>query len=121
MFNKQHTAEDIRVFLSSRYGIDVTDQEVKDTILQGLGGGNDVLDLMEVMACLLIPTFLKAFYQINGMPLPTHVVPTQDELLPLALKVILHDVSVLVCWWLMILQWILPPQLRHCLVLYLGR
>jgi hypothetical protein len=47
----------------SRYGIRVSEEEVKDTILQGLGGGSDqddVLDLMEVVAMLLIPTILKA-------------------------------------------------------------
>ena len=56
-------AEDIRLFLSSRYGIVVDDEQVRKTILSGLGGGStedDVLDLMEVVAILLIPTFLKA-------------------------------------------------------------
>lgn len=60
------SAEDIRLFLCSRYGILVDDEKVKTTILSGLGGGSeedDVLDLMEVVAILLIPVFLKAVAQ----------------------------------------------------------
>ena len=60
------TAEDIQRFLMSRYGIRVTEEEVNATIIQGLGGGSDqddVLDLMEMVAMLLIPTILKAARQ----------------------------------------------------------
>ena len=56
-------ASDIKVFLRSRFGIEVSHREVCDTILQGMGGGNDdgqVLDLMEVVAILLIPVLRKA-------------------------------------------------------------
>lgn len=56
-------AEDIQRFLMSRYGIKVTEDQVRNTILEGMGGGStqdDVLDLMEVVAMLLIPIFLKA-------------------------------------------------------------
>jgi hypothetical protein len=52
------------MFLSSRYGIKVDQEKVKNTILQGLGGDSsaddDCLDLMEIVAMLLIPIFLKA-------------------------------------------------------------
>ena len=37
-------AADIRLFLSSRYGIIVTEKEVRDLILGGLGGGGDSLE-----------------------------------------------------------------------------
>ena len=52
------------MFLSSRYGIKVDQEKVKNTILQGLGGDSsdddDCLDLMEIVATLLVPIFLKA-------------------------------------------------------------
>ena len=47
----------------SRYGIKVSNEDVTNTILHGLGGyseDDDVLDLMEVVAMLMIPIFLKA-------------------------------------------------------------
>jgi hypothetical protein len=57
-------AEDIQMFLSSRYGIKVDQETVKKTILHGLGGDSstddDCLDLVEIVAMLLIPIFLKA-------------------------------------------------------------
>ena len=54
---------DIVRFLSSRYGIKVTEQEVRKTVMYGLGGGDDdevCIDLMELVAILLIPTLIKA-------------------------------------------------------------
>jgi hypothetical protein len=52
------------MFLSSRYGIKVDQEKVMSTILHGLGGDSsaddDCLDLMELVAMLLIPIFLKA-------------------------------------------------------------
>ena len=60
-------AIDIVHFLSSRYGIRVTVKEVQETILRGLGGGEDdeeCIDLTEVVAILLIPELIKA----AGMP-----------------------------------------------------
>jgi hypothetical protein len=111
-------AEDIRLYLSSRYGIIVTEEEVRNTILSGLGGGSDeddVLDLMELVAVLLIPTLLKAAHtDVNHddddddpelielgsnsfrkpvLPtLPEGVVPTPPGMLDYVLKMILHDV-----------------------------
>ncbi|VEU37742.1 unnamed protein product [Pseudo-nitzschia multistriata] len=58
-------AEDIQVYLCSRFGIDVGLDEVRQTILRGMGGSSnedEVLDLMEVTAILLIPLLLKAAY-----------------------------------------------------------
>jgi len=54
---------DIASFLMSRYGILVTPEEVRKTIMYGLGGGDtedESLDMIEVVAILLIPTLLKA-------------------------------------------------------------
>eukprot|EP00588_Corethron_pennatum_P026009 CAMPEP_0194317770 /NCGR_PEP_ID=MMETSP0171-20130528/14493_1 /TAXON_ID=218684 /ORGANISM="Corethron pennatum, Strain L29A3" /LENGTH=802 /DNA_ID=CAMNT_0039074483 /DNA_START=35 /DNA_END=2440 /DNA_ORIENTATION=+ len=54
---------DIASFLMSRYGILVTPEEVRKTIMHGLGGGDtedESLDMIEVVAILLIPTLLKA-------------------------------------------------------------
>lgn len=65
-------AIDVVNFLSSRYGIRVTPEEVKQTILRGLGGGDgddDVIDLAEVVAILIIPELIKAARQITYGPL----------------------------------------------------
>jgi hypothetical protein len=99
-------AADIRLFLSSRYGIIVTDEEVRDLILGGLaGGGNslegdgDFFDLMEVVACLLIPTLLKAAHQQNGIsPLPANTVPGNEKMLEMVWKIMMHDVSFWFIW-----------------------
>ena len=119
-------AEDIRLFLCSRYGIIVDDDQVQKTILSGLGGGSEgdnVLDLMEMVAILLIPVFLKASAknnleasgvlkkedideedeevwvkdekgpQVSQRTLPGDLVPTPPGLLDYVLKMILDDVS----------------------------
>ena len=55
--------EDIVLFLSSRYGIQVSPVEIRKVVMNGLGGGDgdDVcIDLMELVAMLLIPTLIKA-------------------------------------------------------------
>mmetsp|Transcript_6580 Transcript_6580/g.14884 ORF Transcript_6580/g.14884 Transcript_6580/m.14884 type:complete len:982 (+) Transcript_6580:198-3143(+) len=58
--------DDITKFLISRYGIQVTEADVADTIAKGFGGGGiseddgDTLDLCEIVALLLVPTLLKA-------------------------------------------------------------
>jgi hypothetical protein len=62
-------AIDIVHFLSSRYGIRVSVKEVQDTILRGLGGGDDeeeCIDLTEVAAILLIPELIKAARGLLG-------------------------------------------------------
>jgi len=65
-------AADVVHFLSSRHGIRVTPDEVRTTILRGLGGGDgddDVIDLAEVVAILLIPELIKCARQISYGPL----------------------------------------------------
>jgi len=65
-------AIDVVNFLSSRYGIRVTVAEVRKTILSGLGGGegdDEVIDLAEVVAILIIPELLKLARQVEYGPL----------------------------------------------------
>lgn len=92
--NGSITAEDIRFFLLSRYGIDVSEQEVASQIIRGLGGGDeeedDTIDLMEIVATLLIPTLRKATATVD---LPTDCVAPRENLIPFVLDMILHDVS----------------------------
>lgn len=60
---------DIVRFLLSRYGIKVTEDEVRKTVMFGLGGGDDdeaCIDLMELAAILLIPTLIKAADAVDG-------------------------------------------------------
>lgn len=59
------TSADIKMFLMSRYGIDVSEEEVKEGIMKGFGGGGiseedgDTMDLTELVAMLLIPTLVR--------------------------------------------------------------
>jgi len=55
-------AEDIKYYLISRYGIDVSTENIQNLILNDLGGGSDeaaVLDICELVAILLIPFFCQ--------------------------------------------------------------
>ena len=54
--------EDIVSFLASRYGIRVTKDFVRSTVLKGFD--RDSLDLMELMTIILIPTLIKAANQV---------------------------------------------------------
>lgn len=97
-------AEDIRLFLSSRYGIVVTTEEVQQIILNGFVTSNKEeenskgrddepnnqknLDLMELVTVLLIPTLVKASVQLiqlgddsNRNQMENEIVVI-DELLP---------------------------------------
>eukprot|EP00977_Amphora_coffeiformis_P021255 scaffold9085_cov215-Amphora_coffeaeformis.AAC.23 len=91
-------AADIKVFLRSRFGIEVTHREVCDTILQGMGGGNDdeqVLDLMEVVAILLIPVLRKAAASSATSQSQTSTIHNNmppENLIQSVLEMILFDV-----------------------------
>mmetsp|Transcript_177 Transcript_177/g.328 ORF Transcript_177/g.328 Transcript_177/m.328 type:complete len:1179 (+) Transcript_177:143-3679(+) len=55
-------ARDIKYYLMSRFGIEMSREQVRKIILAGLGGGedeDDCLDLCEVVAALLIPSLRK--------------------------------------------------------------
>mmetsp|Transcript_10470 Transcript_10470/g.19711 ORF Transcript_10470/g.19711 Transcript_10470/m.19711 type:complete len:347 (+) Transcript_10470:87-1127(+) len=60
------SATDVVHFLSSRYGIRVTEHEVRETIFKDFGGGGisskdgENIDLVEILGMLLIPLLLKA-------------------------------------------------------------
>ena len=53
----------MKAFLVSRYGIEVTEDDVRATIFAGLAGGaveeDACLDLVEVVAILVIPLLVK--------------------------------------------------------------
>lgn len=98
--------EDIRLFLSSRYGIDVSAIDVRQTILKGMGGDRDtdddlgdncpdVIDVMELTAILLIPTLLKAaaLEEEGSNNIPNGLLMPPPDLLKYVLDMILHDVT----------------------------
>lgn len=87
--------EDIVLFLLSRYGIDVTVEDVRKNVIRGLGGGDeeqdDCIDLCEMVCMLLIPTLLKACsnQDLEAMG----VVQTREGLVNYVLSMILHDTT----------------------------
>jgi hypothetical protein len=107
--------EDIQVYLLSRFGIKVSLEEVQTIIMDGMGGSSnddEVLDLMEVTAIILIPLLLKAAYvegsyadgennnNINNnnsdsgsKTLPPGVLPPPSDLLADCANIIIHDVA----------------------------
>jgi hypothetical protein len=86
---------DIQLFILSRYGIDVSTEEIRSKVMCGFLGGGERggdrlgLDLMEVVAILMIPTFRKAAY--DGGELPEGVVKPREGLLDFVLQMMLHD------------------------------
>jgi hypothetical protein len=93
--------EDIVHYLMSRYGIAVTQEEVRETIIADLrvGGGDsdkneELIDLMEIAAIMMIPTLLKAarVEALHGS-LHENIVNPTPNLLRSVLNMILEDVS----------------------------
>jgi hypothetical protein len=95
--------DDIQVYLLSRFDIKVT-KEIQTIIMDGIGGSSnddEVLDLMEVIAIILIPLLLKAAY-VEGSyddvennihkTLPPGVLPPPSDLLADCANIIIHDV-----------------------------
>lgn len=80
------------MYLRSRYGIVVTEEDVQQQVIRGLGGGDeeldDCIDLCEIVCMLLIPTLLKA---VAGDDLPEGVVRPKPGLVDYVLSMILHD------------------------------
>jgi len=78
----------------SRYGIDISEEEVRRHVIRGLGGGDEeqdgCIDLMELVAILLIPTLLKAATAADQ--LPEGVIRPRNGMLDYVLSMILHDV-----------------------------
>ena len=97
---KKYIDTDIKLFLRSRYGIEVTEEQVRNTILQGMGGSSDtdeVIDLMELTALLMIPVVLKAALLQEGADLPDGAEAPPADLIEYVSKMILHDVSAYTC------------------------
>ena len=61
--------------------------------MNGFGGGDGCIDLMEMMCMLLIPTLLKAAKAESPAELPENVVRPRNGLIDYVLHMILHDVS----------------------------
>jgi hypothetical protein len=78
----------------SRYGIDISAEEVRRHVIRGFGGGDEekdvCIDLMELVAILLIPTLLKATCPPDK--LPKGVIRPRNGMLDYVLSMILHDV-----------------------------
>jgi hypothetical protein len=90
------TDEDIQLFLMSRYGIEVSVDEVRDTVLKGLGGGSgddECIDVMEMVAILLIPTLLKAAQEETNVTLNSKLILPRPGIIRFVLDMILQDVS----------------------------
>ena len=86
--------EDIMIYLKSRFGIEVSQEDVRKTILQGMGGSDgedEVVDLIELVAIIMIPLLLKASMVEEGKALPEGVLPPPPGLLESVSKVMLHD------------------------------
>lgn len=63
------SAKDVRAFLLSRYGIDLTETQVRETIFKGLAGGegeDEAIDILEIVAILMIPMLVKVSDGILG-------------------------------------------------------
>ncbi|KAG7372979.1 hypothetical protein IV203_033703 [Nitzschia inconspicua] len=95
-------AADIRLFLRSRYGILVEEDELQKTVISGLGGGDsaeEIIDLMEVVCMLLIPTLIKAARVETdddshlSNELPEGVIPPEADLIKKVLTMMLEDVT----------------------------
>jgi hypothetical protein len=93
--------EDIKLYLRSRFGIEVTLEQVRSTILNGFGGGGgeesdsdseEVIDMMELTTIILIPLLLKAaVVEGDGIPLPEGILPPPERLLEDVVAMIVHD------------------------------
>jgi len=81
-------ADDISLFLVSRYGLSITPEAVKDTILKAYGG--EKIDLVELVSILFIPQFCK-------FASPPELTEDLENLCPHVikgvLKMVLHDVT----------------------------
>lgn len=100
--NASINAADIRLFLRSRYGILVDEEELRKTVISGLGGGEsdeEIIDLMEVVCILLIPTILKAARVETdedsplSQELPKGVIPPEPHLIQKVLTMMLEDAT----------------------------
>jgi len=116
------THTDISLFLASRYGIIISEDEVRETVLQGLktttsttstkrsatlenddddnnhsDGGLDNLDLMEIVSILFIPVLLKAVADAESsnddIIIPENLQLPPPEMLPSVLCMMLEDTT----------------------------
>ena len=89
-------AEDVQALLQSRHGIHASLETVQDTILQGMGGSSDEIDLVETTAILLIPYLVEVARESSAtdrkVDLKESVRIHQGVVINQVLQMILHDV-----------------------------
>ncbi|CAJ1931159.1 unnamed protein product [Cylindrotheca closterium] len=78
--------EDVRVFLMSRFGIVVTNEQVREYIFKGLAGGDgedEAIDILELVSILMIPMLVKVSDSVLGNKKRTSILTSdQERLLP---------------------------------------
>lgn len=101
--NGSIVAQDIELFLKSRHGVVVTEEEVHNQIINCFGGGTNgskCIDLMELVAMLIIPTLLKSKQQLQQ----ESDQDGQHISIPNRCKLVLSESNLLKRIWAMILE-----------------
>jgi hypothetical protein len=80
------TDVDISLFLTSRYGVQQTPEEVRERILSGVGSKDGYLDMMQLVSLLMIPK-LREEQEHRKEGAGT------DDVLGYTLEMMLHDVT----------------------------
>ncbi len=60
--SRSRIAKDVRYYLISRYGLEISTEDIQKMVFQDLAGGcedTDCIDICELVAMLLIPFFAK--------------------------------------------------------------
>jgi hypothetical protein len=79
---------DISLFLSSRYGIQESPDDIREKILSGLGSTDGYMDMMQLVSLLLIPTLREQQEQYKNGEEDGHT-----DILKYTLEMMLHDVT----------------------------
>ena len=69
----------------SRYGIEVTNEQVREVIFKGLAGGegdHEAIDIIEIVAILIIPMLVKLVYTETATRRSKILTAAQERLLP---------------------------------------
>jgi hypothetical protein len=81
---------DISLFLSSRYGVQVTPEEVRETILDGLGGTGGYMDMMQLVSLLMVPVLRQ---EQHDREFAGNESQNENDLLLFTIEMLLHDVT----------------------------
>mmetsp|Transcript_4762 Transcript_4762/g.11274 ORF Transcript_4762/g.11274 Transcript_4762/m.11274 type:complete len:311 (-) Transcript_4762:4023-4955(-) len=78
--------EDVRVYIMSQFGIEVSNEQVREYIFKGLAGGDgedEAIDILEIVAILMIPMLVKVSDSVLGNRKRASTLTTdQERLLP---------------------------------------